>query len=164
MKNTFQLVLGDWSNDGHGMTENYELLTDASKENIEAAYVVGSTRLDINMNNIAANYQDPYMKGSDLIKLINAGYDPTLSESDWGSTLLDELTDTLELEEELTRDLLIKNLNKFGNNEEIPLSCEDFAEIFMFIVCIGDPLIKYVLKFNNANTNIYIGGYGLFDH
>lgn len=48
--NTFMLDLGDWSGDGHGKTDIHHLVTDATLEQVQLAYLRGCEQYGIAMH------------------------------------------------------------------------------------------------------------------
>lgn len=60
MRHTFQLVLGDWSNDGHGRTQTVMLRADAPIEKVREAFFKAQTLLPevLDPTTMCAEYQE----------------------------------------------------------------------------------------------------------
>jgi len=130
-----QLVVGDWSDDGHGKTEVFQVIHNlASSDSLEDAFVRGSELLEIDMEQIACDYEAPYIYRGQIDKLLKAGFD-----SD---------TESFTMPEEL---------DAYGYVE----GPEGFINIWLFIAKQGNPDLEYEILPTYKDV-INVGGYGLF--
>lgn len=137
------LVIGDWSDDGHGKTDMTVIRSNLDSEQIGEAYEAGSKKLGFNfIEEVATDYEDSSL---DLVKfktLIDAG---------------------LSIEEAFKYDYEIKEAKKALEDEDsegFHLWTESYRSIFLFIVKLGNKDFKYKISQGNQ---IHIGGYGLFE-
>lgn len=129
------LVLGDWSNDGHGRTETFYIESNLSPKEIEKAYAKGSLKLGIDLvESICEEYEDDRLWKDDLEKFRSAGFKDVLDKSDED----DEFTDSIHL------------------------GYEDYTKLYLFTVSLGNPLFKFSFLKSKENPVVRIGGYGLF--
>lgn len=61
MSNLIKYVLGDWSADGHGITDSYILKTNVSSRELEVAINEGQRITGINLDRLCENYEDSYV-------------------------------------------------------------------------------------------------------
>ena len=128
--NTINLVVGDWSNDGHGQTEVITIESNLTLSEIVEAYEKGKTISGIDLEYVCAEYQQNTFGRQVYDKLVELGM----------------LANSIESEVE-------------NDDIEVNISPFDFAYIYMFIVSLGNPDLKYEIIKPDA---IRIGGYGLF--
>lgn len=80
MKRTVRVVLGDWSDDGHGKTETYlvELEgVDVSDEVLNANYQAMTARVGVDLADVCADYEEYSAPLEFLEKVQEAGFAPT---------------------------------------------------------------------------------------
>jgi hypothetical protein len=136
MKNIISLVVGDWSGDGHDKKDIINIESNFDKKAIDLAYKLGTEKLGFDFcNHIAEEYEDNKLPNEEWKKLKEAGY-----QDDNG------------LEEDA----------KKYNDGEISLDISSFADIYLFIVKLGNEKFKFEYLEGNKNPQINIGGYGLF--
>lgn len=120
------LIVGDWSDDGHGKTETYAIESNIERNEITHAYN-------------KALKQNP--KLNDFEQLCEGYEDSSIPEE-----FLDEL----------------KRLGYQAPawmEKELRISRDEFVDIYLFIVKVGNPAFEYSkVRANEIN----IGGYGLF--
>ena len=88
LKNRIDIVLGDWSDDGHGVSEKYPILMNKTKKEMQEAYKASCKALGISFNHnddytgikgnrdryqICTEYERPYVYPETLEILKNAG-------------------------------------------------------------------------------------------
>lgn len=138
------LIVGDWSADGHGLTEIITIHTNLSKKDIESAFKNGSRKINIDFeNNLCSEYGDNTIDKEEWNKFIVAG-------------LKLENLDGLE-------NWAIKGIeNDLKMQGKVHVWSELFAHLYLFVVKLGNVDFQY--KFSEHDTsNINIGGYGLFN-
>lgn len=128
---TINLVVGDWSHDGHSKTETVTILSNLDKKALEKAYKKGSKKVGFDLEtDVCADYEDMSMSEDISEKLKAAGIKPHdyVEEDEAGLS--------------------------FSYNHEA------FATLWLDIARLGNPDLKYEITADN-NTTINIGGYGL---
>ncbi len=127
------LVVGDWSHDGHSMTEQATIKCNLEKKDLEKAYEKGSKKVGFDLTEeVCADYEDMSMPAEIVEKLKAAGIDAL------------EYAEKDEDEEDLS----------FAYNWEA------FVELWLRIARLGNPELKYEMS-SSESPNINIGGYGL---
>lgn len=140
------LVVGDWSDDGHGKTDVIIIHSNIESEKIMGAYRKASKKLGFKLiDDVCTDYEDSMLPTQDLKKLMDHGlrleqiFEPGYDE-------LEEAKRALENE----------------SSEGISLWPDSYAKIFLFIVGLGDPTFGYKIV-EDDTSRINIGGYGLFE-
>jgi hypothetical protein len=129
-----ELVLGDWSRDGHNQTESFMILSSLDCGSLERAYKKGSKLVGFNLSEqVCHGYEDNEIDNDHLDKLISLGFNASILEQ--------------------------YEYCKY-TNVPIQLSTNDFYMIYMFIARLGNPELKYE---SLDSESINIGGYGLFN-
>jgi len=137
---TITLVMGDWSHDGHSKTYNAYIKSNLDVKQIQKAYEIGSKAIKIDLvEDICADYEDQTLKFKDFKKFIDAGF---LKKYDGFN------------EDEL------KSIKNKTDLEYIDTDL--YLELYLFTVFCGSDKFKYEILENPDDTNIDIGGYGLF--
>lgn len=112
-----QLVLGDWSNDGHGQTDTLFILSNLSSTEIEAAYKRGTKILGFDMKSqVAADYEDSKISETKVETFKKAGF--VFSDSEW-------------------------DLDGEG---DIWLDSDCYAQLWLFVVKLGAPTFEYEIQ------------------
>lgn len=73
----YQIVLGDWSDDGHGKTETHTVVIhgDVTREQLAENYKRNVERVGFNpIDTIAVEYEEPYIFEKDVHLLTAAGF------------------------------------------------------------------------------------------
>lgn len=128
------LVLGDWSGDGHSKTEIVSILSNLLKNDIEKAYKKGCKKVGFDLTkDVCAEYEDMSASKEVVEALRAVGFKPEdfLEEDDDGDW-------------------------SFAYNGDA------FAELWLRIAQLGNPDFKYEITTHNT-PNINIGGYGLYE-
>lgn len=145
LNNRTTLVMGDWSDDGHGKTDLTIINSNLAREQILKAYKKASKKLGFDLTkDICADYCDSHIPVDCLKALVQNGLD------------LDKVFDT---------DYDVKEARQAmegENSEDVALWPHSFIEIFLFIVKLGNQDFEYEIVESDAAT-INIGGYGLFE-
>lgn len=137
------LVLGDWSDDGHGKTEIITIRSNLDHVAVDEAYDEGSKKLGFNFaDTVCVDYEDSSISVDDMKRLMDHGL--TLEELFKYKYDLTEAKKALENAEQST----------------IGLYADAFAAIYLFIAKLGNSQLEY--KVVNEHSRINIGGYGLF--
>lgn len=141
LPHSINLVVGDWSHDGHGLTKTITISSNLTTKEVESAYKKASKKIDIDLyENVCHRYQDYILLLKDWEKLSNAGMTLDLFQDE-----------NYEAEK--------------AANDKMRGFCicpKDFAAIYCFMVKLGNPKFEYIIVPENNNT-IYVGGYGLFE-
>ncbi len=126
--------MGDPSADGHEKVDNFLLeFTNCTFEEIEQAYLKGISKLDIpNIINTCCEEYEDNLFPIDILEKLNMDYTKF-----WNYDKDDEI-----------------NLSK------IKINTDDWKDIYLKILKIGDPDLEF--KIINADATIDIGAYGLF--
>ena len=130
---TTKLVMGDWSDDGHGKTEDIVIKSNLTSKQLEAAYNKGVKKLGFDFAEVCcADYEDSEVPEEYQEKLLKAGFADYLPE------------DQLE----------------GGGNWFDDFYTDSYVWVWMFIAYLGDP--KLVWEKAKEVNSINIGGYGFF--
>lgn len=147
-----KVILGDWSNDGHGMTEMFVVEIPHMKDRAEVGkfYKKGVEKLGFDLTKeVCREYENPMMRDYHYEILLDDGYVPyefKLQESKY-----DEIPD-------------------YSEEEDVYITTELFLDIYMHFVSVG-----YADEVGSSKSFYYhvadddmeqmrIGGYGLFSH
>ncbi len=145
-----KIVLGDWSNDGHGKTSDYYIEVNKTIDEMNAAYQKSKKKFDF-VNNVASEYEDSKIMSLDAEEFfMKRGFDFDTLE-----TLQEKFSYSIKLE-----DVIIDGVVE----DSIPLYEQDYVKLLIFH--IGCELEDFTWKFVNEDvkqldTNDYMG-YGLF--
>ena len=133
MDNLIRLVVGDWSGDGHNITDTSFMKSNLTYIEISSAYRKGSEILGFNLKEDCCHeYEDSLLLGEHIFALRANGIDIKFDGRH---------EDPMEDEEEGVR-----------------LMSEEFVEIYLEICKLGNPDFKYeIFRINDVN----VGGYGL---
>lgn len=144
---SINLVLGDWSADGHSLTETVTIACNLDGDQLWQAYEQGVAKLGLNVSeDVAAEYEDSTITSVAWAKLAAAGM------------TLEGLYADNEYDLKAARDQLADD-----PTEEFRMSIgpDDFVRIWLFVAKLGDPTFEFVIEEDNKNS-VNIGGYGLF--
>lgn len=132
MNKIINLVVGDWSGDGHEKREIFTIRCNIDSKSLKEAYFLGTQIIGFDLSKeVAWDYQDSIISKKHLEILQRHG-----QNWDWDSL-------------------------KDPDDDEIEIVCDDYVDIWMFIASLGNPHICYEVVPSTENS-IYIGGYGLF--
>jgi hypothetical protein len=132
LKETINLIVGDWSGDGHSKKEITCIKCNLSLKEIKLAYKKGTEIVGFSLSeDVCKNYEDNFISIEKYNKLCDLG-------------MPEEIGDGCNL----------------FNNDKIYLIGDDFVYIYLFIVKLGNP--KFSWLNSSVDDNIFIGGYGLF--
>lgn len=151
------LILGDWSDDGHGKTQTITVdhnLADAKA--LEQAFKAGEKILGINFEQIAEGYEENWIPEDILEVLVE-------------HKLLEEVTTNSDGEPldgphwKLVPETAFRGVDyaySYGGN--VHINSELFAALYMAIAQLGNPSLEFTSPKNSYDNRINIGGYGLF--
>lgn len=131
------LVVGDWSDDGHGKTSTYTYEVNIPQEDIQKYYTAGATPEQHKViNTIADDYEDTKLNDDHIKVLRELGY--PVDSMEWA-------TDN-------------------QNDDEPYITEEEFVDLYWHIVGNGLPKDVNLIysEIEPINANINIGGYGFF--
>lgn len=127
------LVMGDWSADGHSQTSTTTILSNLEKADVEKAYKAGVKKTKVKFaEEVAADYEDGCISLAIVEKLAPFGF---------------KISDYSEDEE--------------PDENGYSLWTEGYAEIWLWFAKLGNPDFRYETT-EDDSPNINIGGYGLF--
>ncbi len=74
--NTINLVLGDWSHDGHNQTDTVTISCNLTRDELQAAYERGSQKIGFNLTReVAAHYEENKLDEECVEALEKFGFD-----------------------------------------------------------------------------------------
>lgn len=129
MNSSITLVVGDWSGDGHDKTENIFIKCNRSIDEVNEAYKAGTK-----------------IVGFDLVDSLCEEYEDRRIPIEAVTSLQDNGIE-IDWDDEVDPDVGVNIYH------------EEFVEIYLAIVKLGDPDFKYERQ---SPPVINIGGYGLF--
>lgn len=146
------LVLGDWSNDGHGLTETITVRCNLTPQQLEDAYNAGVEQLGLDVeDDVARDYEDPFLYFDQWEKLAAKGM--TLErlfahelKGEYASYLFDDATEFLK---------------EPVDDEGFQIDEQAYVELWLFTASLGDPSLKWEVT-EDDSPHVRIGGYGLF--
>lgn len=104
------LVVGDWSNDGHGRVHTMNVVSNQTAQQLQRCFASGSDKVGFNLTKeIACEYEDCRISRDKIDTLLKLGMSPE------------------DLDEVLPED-----------NEAVFLGPEGFARIWIFVAKLGD--------------------------
>ena len=59
--NRFKLIVGDWSHDGHGMTQEFIIESNISIYDLRLAYIAGEEIIGVSFSKFFSNYDQSFM-------------------------------------------------------------------------------------------------------
>lgn len=126
------LVVGDWSHDGHNMTEQSTIKCNLTKKDLEKAYKKGCKKVGFDLTEeVCADYEDMSVSDDVIEKLRAADIKPE---------------DFIE--------------NDDDDGWSFSYNWEAFTELWLRIAKLGNPDLEFEMC-SNDSPNINIGGYGL---
>lgn len=137
------LQLGDWSHDGHNVTEVYSIESNLSPEDLQKAYRRGVARIGIDIEDLCDTYQEGFIE-----------------EDDYRTLRANGLKDS---------DLVVPEEDYNNTSAPISLSVVDgclamdtkmFARLYLWCCRLGDEGFQWTFT---EEPIFRIGGYGLFD-
>lgn len=127
------LVVGDWSDDGHGKTEHVCVEVNCTKDELQQAYDEGVGKLGFSMRDEVQDYENHILSLEAYMALVSSGFN-------------------FEDEE--------NGLETVITEEDRYIGRQDYAILWMWIAHVGRPYITH--KVVKQDNQINIGGYGLF--
>ena len=122
--NTIQLIAGDWSGDGHNMTDVKTINTNYLVEKIKDCYKQNSNLLNFNMFNFCHHYEDNIISKEVLkpiLKILNVNLEFEDNEDD---------------------------------DEDYYISCENWVKLYLSIVSYNNPDFQYEIITPTNSINI----------
>jgi hypothetical protein len=137
LKYIVELLMGDPSGDGHDKHTTIHIRSNLSAEQIEIAFRKGTNKIQLDITQCCADYEDNSLTKKQFEILKQAGWDP---ENCWNYNYA-------------------KEHGQLDDDDSFSLSTDEFANIYVFTVQKGDSSFEYErLSFECID----IGGYGLF--
>jgi hypothetical protein len=129
------LTVGDWSNDGHGMTAEIVFESNRDAVELQEAYTRGVAIVGFDLSQeVAANYDDALFPTAKLELLEAHGF----------ADHKDDDNETAEW---------------YEDDAGYMIDPDGFADAYLFIASLGDPALVYKRV---PIPRVTIGGYGLF--
>lgn len=148
------LVVGDWSKDGHSITEvtnvDHNL---ASSTALKKAFEAGEKLVGIKYEEIARDYQESYIGEDAIEKLVAAGLLVSFTPPGGGDAGYQLTPGPVQQR----GDMIYTYGDRWHINEEL------FVDLWMRIALLGEPTLIYAFPKNNYSDRINIGGYGFFE-
>lgn len=139
--NSINLIVGDWSHDGHSMTDTIAIKSNLTKEEIKNAYKQGVKTIGIDLSkDICTEYDVCSISKEQFDKFISLGFVPS-----WMKKYKPER--------------LAKEFSKI----DLDFIGEFFVEMYLFTVKLGNSDFEYEIE-DECENEINIGGYGLFSN
>ena len=140
------LIVGDWSHDGHSMTEVVSVASNLTRDQLIEAYKAGVAAVGLDpQEEVACDYEENWVTIDQWRKLEASGM-----------ALKDVFGDKSCLEfKEAKRNVEI--------GEQFTLYPEDFVRMWMFVANKGNPDLRYEIRLDDPAV-INIGGYGLLSN
>lgn len=130
--NGVELIVGDWSMDGHEKVDRFLICSSLDKASLNEAFATASKKIGFNFSyEVADDYEDNLFPKEYIDLLRERGIEFTLSDED--------------------------SANDDGS---VALQPKDFVNVWLAIAAFGNPSLKYNLI--QPSTQIGIGGYGLY--
>lgn len=130
------LIVGDWSHDGHEKTETVSIKINITPGELREAYERGRDQVGFDLTSDVANdYEDRKLSNVRMKALVAKGYDERSVERDEYNNESDDYAG------------------------DYVLSHDSFVDVWLFIAKLGNPDLTYE-TLNSASINV--GGYGLF--
>jgi hypothetical protein len=134
-KYKIKLTMGDWSHDGHGLTEHVMVMCNLTATQLQQAYKRGCEKVGFDFTrDVAASYEDNVLPQGLLKKLEEQGFVPKEFASEWADPY---------------------------DGEKFRLGPDNFWQIWMFVAGLSSTLLDYE-EVTGDFTDVRIGGYGLF--
>lgn len=171
-----KLIIGDWSHDGHNLTETKTFTSNLSAKEIEAAYFAGCEKIGGNIADYINDYEATTVPLK-LVKKIEAAWherNPGKTEDDFLDAMeFDGGYDTLDYKEspytgkyDPQYDSKYKG-ERFKPLEEytdfVSIHCDCYFQLYLEVVRMGNP--SFVMKNSSEKAEvIHAGGYGLLSN
>lgn len=134
MKHNIDLVVGDWSSDGHGISSSVPFIANFPLEDVEKFHAQAAKQHGLDFATQCEDYEDSCLSEDFLeAALIAFANHPT----------------ALSFFQELVK-------------EDGYVKADEFCFVYMYIAELGQPLLKW--QHVEGNPSIAIGGYGLFSN
>lgn len=148
---SFNLIVGDWSHDGHNQTDSVLVRSNLPHTAVEAAFKEGMSLLGLNPKNRHATYL-PFCDEYEDSKLPRSIY-----------TILKKnqiLTGEIESEYSIEYDGGVVLEKAYSGKLDMSDS-ESYAALWLLVAKHGEPALEYEIG-EEQSDYINIGGYGLF--
>ena len=129
---TVNLIVGDWSDDGHGKVTMHSFITNLTPDQVRYCHSVGATPAQhVVLDTIASDYEDTVLTPPQLEVLKQLGFP----------------VEKLAFNEE---------------KEEPNITEDEYIELYWHVVSRGNPYLSPVRYTRVETNDITIGGYGFF--
>lgn len=138
LNNSINLVIGDWSHDGHEISETVTIKSNLTGPEINDAYEAGTKKVGFNLvEGVACDWQDNSITSQTIDSLKRFGFNP----------------------DDVFGDYECSELESQGKTS---IYRDEFVTMYLFIAGLGNLSFQYEIQENHDNT-LHIGGYGLYD-
>ena len=134
--NDINIVVGDWSGDGHSQSDSYLYQVNITADELKAAYGRGVTEIGFSITSMCKDFEDGEIERQYAEKLVANGF-----VLECGETIEGRADDSM-------------------TEDYIYLNPSEFADAYMIIAKLGEPTLKYTRR--KDIPDIRIGGYGLY--
>jgi hypothetical protein len=157
----YKIVLGDWSGDGHGISETYyvDVTGPHTIDQLRENYQCNVAALGFSPHDIAEEYEDSSIKPEHAEKLLEAGIDPNVVNHDL-STQEDYDKKKAEYAEFDTYGTAWRAVEKFWLPGARTIDATDMIDICMFFVLNGLDDVNYEIVKDETPT--LLGGWDGF--
>lgn len=132
---TINLVVGDWSGDGHYKTSTTVVSCSLSTSDLEKAFKKGAKKLKFDITSYCEQFEDNLIPNAEYVKMREMF--PALKELEF------------EDEEDVVED------------DQRHIDADIYAALYMYTAQVGEPEMTWT-KIEENKASINIGGYGLF--
>lgn len=129
-----KLIVGDWSDDGHGKTDIYLIKSNLSKKDIEEAFDQGVAKIGCDITDHCKGYTDSKIAREEYNKFVAQGFKR-------GDYIYEDEDD---------------------ESGPFYVSSETYRDLYLFTVKCGNDNFIFKHVFEDRKNDIKIGGYGLF--
>lgn len=158
----WSLTVGDWSHDGHGLTEEYTFKSNYQLQDVTDAFSRASAKYNLDLKAECRKYGKPQVTDQFFTRYREVFADNQLAldvfldeyERDWIATTYASPEDQQELSD-IRLDL--------DAQEEGSLTADGFVDAYLFIAKLDLPDLDYKISRQQID-NENIGGYGLLEY
>jgi hypothetical protein len=149
------LILGDWSQDGHSLTEEFQIDHNlASSDDLQKAYQTGTDLLDINFQDeVASRFEDHFISEELLEMFVENKILNALPNGQWVVANSPMNHDPIEAVE----------VDQVFKETKYTIGTEAYLALWMAIAQWGDPSLVWSKVPIRRIDQLTIGGYGLFE-
>lgn len=130
---SFDLQIGDWSNDGHGRCETFKIKSNKPVREVREVYYRVKTVTGVNLEKICKYNNESRMEDEVIEKLIKLGFFNKLYFEEDAEYTVDDIAHYI--------------------------STDDFAELFIFLLNLVDDTLHLELELENKDDTFHFYGF-----